>query len=396
MEKYIKLAQKSFSKRKHLLYKGVATIKILFFFPLIVRSLKKASGCKKNARDILSDMLKYIWRYRAWVDVYCDSREFIDSYFATRLYSADRQAYDYSTLNETMQAFFYSSIPAIKKMKELEDKETCYAFLQKKGFPHPRRLGHLVYEGTQVLWKTPENKLFPWKEIFKKYPKVFVKPADGCQGKDCFLLHMNQKENEYLINHLPVDNKALRRHITKDLLVEEVIENHPVVASLHPHSLNTVRMITVRNQNGDFRILGSALRVGVAQSSVDNFKHGGIGVIIKENGELSSTGITRDYTKAPISEHPDTLIPFATIQLPYWEECEKLALEMHKKAGRISCVGWDIAITPTGPICIEANPFCEFGIFIGNGVSLRKLLETDYIPKAQKNVEKISNLASNI
>ena len=395
MEKYIKLAQKSFNKGNRLFYKGIATIKILFFFPLIVSSLKKASGFKKNTRAILADMLKYVWRYRAWVDAYCDAREFIESYFATRLYLNGRHADDYSTLNETMQAFFYSSVPAIKKLQELENKETCYAFLQKKGFPHPRRLGYLICDGAQVLWKTPENKLFPWQEIFKKYSRVFVKPADGCQGKDCFMLQIKQEENEFLINNTPVDDELLRRHVTKELLIEEIVENHPVVASLHPHSLNTVRMITVRKQNGDYDILGSALRVGVAQSNVDNFKHGGIGILIKENGNLSTTGITRDYTKSPISKHPDTLISFDSIQLPYWKECTELVLAMHRMAGRISCVGWDIAITPTGPVCIEANPFCEFGIFIGNGVPLRKILETDYISKARRNVKNISNLTSN-
>ncbi|MEO0361800.1 MAG: sugar-transfer associated ATP-grasp domain-containing protein, partial [Pseudomonadota bacterium] len=43
-------------------------------------------------------------------------------------------------------------------------------------------------------------------------------------------------------------------------------------------------------------------------------------------------------------------------KLPFWEEAKALALDAHDRGFReYNLVGWDVAITPDGPMLIEGN-----------------------------------------
>lgn len=168
---------------------------------------------------------------------------------------------------------------------------------------------------------------------------VFGKPSNGVQGRGVTRLIVENDPEQ--IVHYCLDQKLD--------IIEEAIEQHPKMKALHPDSINTVRFITLVD-NDNVKILGTSMRMGVG-THVDN---GGVYVSINaETGIVDSIAYTNfgeKYEKHPITNHE--LIGF---QVPLWKEvielCKKAALEVDD----VRCVGWDVAITENGPLIIEGN-----------------------------------------
>lgn len=387
-----KLEMRSFVANTCYSFKWKATIHVLKKIKAIHKSLSKAHGNKKSLIAVLRDMLQLIWKHRAWIDAYNNTDFFVEDYFVERLYLKGRLMSDYPMLYEGIRAMAYASIPSNKKLHEINDKDTCWSFMNKKGFPLPSRLGHLTVEHESLIWQTPDNKCKTIQDLLQEHPMVFIKPADGMQGQCCFRLAKGDSANLFQLNSDTVTEKQLLHQITGDLLIEEVLTNHKDIEALHPQSLNTVRLITLRHPGGRYELFRAFLRIGTGNMTVDNYNKGAIGVMINNNGQLKGIGITQDYTQSPYTSHPDSHIFFDSFQLPFWQETTELVLAMHKKCGRICGIGWDIAITPSGPVLVEANPYFGFGMLLGHGIPCRQLLDSEFIPLATKNIQNIYNL----
>ena len=99
------------------------------------------------------------------------------------------------------------------------------------------------------------------------------------------------------------------------------------------------------------------LRIGRAGAAVDNFAKGGIGVGIGEDGRLMRFGYThdREWRYSKMEEHPDSHIPFLGREIPFYREAAGLAMSAHRLFPSLRTVGWDVAVTPDGPVLIEGN-----------------------------------------
>lgn len=85
---------------------------------------------------------------------------------------------------------------------------------------------------------------------------------------------------------------------------------------------------------------------------VDNLHNGGIIADIDlETGELKTDG--QDFFNNVYVRHPDTGYPIKGFRIPFFEEMK----QMIEKAGASfeALLGWDIAITESGPVIIEIN-----------------------------------------
>ena len=45
----------------------------------------------------------------------------------------------------------------------------------------------------------------------------------------------------------------------------------------------------------------------------------------------------------------------AITNIPEWEKVKEIALEAHRLLAGIPVIGWDIAVTDTGPVILEGN-----------------------------------------
>lgn len=88
---------------------------------------------------------------------------------------------------------------------------------------------------------------------------------------------------------------------------------------------------------------------------------------LDENGCICTPG---HKSKKPhfgkYTHHPDTGVKLQGFRLPMWDKVKQLAMDAHAVLSDIDSIGWDIAITPTGPIIVEAN--CAWGTVVAQYV----------------------------
>ena len=124
---------------------------------------------------------------------------------------------------------------------------------------------------------------------------------------------------------------------------------------LTPSAVNTVRVITQLDNTLNPVILGCRLRIGV-NGVVDNLAAGNIAAPVDaDTGIVFGGGIYSDITKPDETIHPVTKTPIVGFQIPFWKE----TVDLVKKVAVVNpvnrSIGWDIAITETGPELIEGN-----------------------------------------
>jgi len=139
--------------------------------------------------------------------------------------------------------------------------------------------------------------------------------------------------------------------------LEDVVENHPDIAKLYPYSTNTMRIITLLGPDKVPHALIAVFKMGRDGRIVDNF--GLHSPVDMETGEILFPCHSGDTTLGELyTEHPNTHVPLLGYKVPFVKE----AVEMAKRAAlvvpQMRYIGWDIAVTPTGPVIIEGNNYC--------------------------------------
>lgn len=153
----------------------------------------------------------------------------------------------------------------------------------------------------------------------------------------------------------PVSVAELRQKISPKNILQERICQHPELNAMNPHSVNTVRIVTVRAGN-EVWPLSAMLRVGVGSNSCDNLASGGIAVGIKmESGELFSWGVHKPGFGKRVERHPETNFVFKGAVLPYFKDIVSQSCMLHQYFYGTHSIGWDIAITDCGPTFLEGN-----------------------------------------
>src|SRR5690554_6620456 len=139
--------------------------------------------------------------------------------------------------------------------------------------------------------------------------------------------------------------------------IYERIDQHPDFAALNQRTTNTLRIAMFKRKNHAPEMLAAFLRVGVKRSEpVDNTNLGGITILVTEEGKTEAA-YARDErgVGTRVSTHPDTGAELLGLQMPYWAETIELLKRFHEEHTLFDFVGWDVAITPDGPVIFEGN-----------------------------------------
>ena len=163
-------------------------------------------------------------------------------------------------------------------------------------------------------------------------------------------------ENELLQRFKMLSLKRRKGYVVQPRLV-----NRPDIADLSNGSLTTVRVVTCRNQQGEYEATHAAFRMAQGKTSVvDNFHAGGIlSKVDLQTGELDRAtdgAMALGPGTGWCEYHPDTGGRILGRKLPLWGEVLDLARRAHTTAFADHVViGWDIAILSEGPCLIEGN-----------------------------------------
>ncbi len=191
---------------------------------------------------------------------------------------------------------------------------------------------------------TPEN-ISEVEAFIRKHGKVIFKPNHGSQGSGIFAFTADEIDAHLREKHVQI--------ATKDYLCEQYVIQHSKMSEMNPGSVNTVRVTTICDGKTAKVIFGS-LRTGAGDGVCDNMSIGGVGASIDmETGILYTTGI--DYDNKRYFYHPVTGTKILGFEIPYWKEVKEMVCACALRSNRADIVGWDIAITESGPCLIEAN-----------------------------------------
>jgi hypothetical protein len=136
--------------------------------------------------------------------------------------------------------------------------------------------------------------------------------------------------------------------------MQERIRQHEVLRSIHPSSINTLRLLTIRTGE-EIQLLSAVLRIGAGESTMDNWNSGGVAVPTDlQNGATDPPGLSKREGRC-VWSHPDTDVSFDGYSILLFQKSKKMVKNAHKEICQISSIGWDISISPQGPIIIEGN-----------------------------------------
>lgn len=180
-------------------------------------------------------------------------------------------------------------------------------------------------------------------ESFRKnHSEAIIKPLYGLKGIGVQKIRFES---------FP-DYPHFKKTINMPCLMEQVIVQGKELAVFHPESINTVRVVTCINKNGNFSILWTLFRTGCGGSIVDNVGSGGIISLVNSNGIVISNGMRADTY---YDVHPDTGVKFKGYQIPEWKSLCELAEKAHRSRPTQCVFGWDFAWSVSGWDLVEVN-----------------------------------------
>jgi hypothetical protein len=205
------------------------------------------------------------------------------------------------------------------------------------------------FQGEIIIIDSKANLLSFLNDLFESIPndKIFLKPMMGQGGQGCLLLKKNNLNTEL--------ESIYTTLISNSYMIQAHIQQHESINIIFDKSVNTLRMDTYIDKNNTSHVLSALMRFGIGKNITDNTHTGGFYVAINESGQLSGIG-RQDVVKGGgvFTRHQDSDYILEGFHIPYFKEaCELILQATTYFPNRI--VGWDMAITPLGPVIIEGN-----------------------------------------
>ena len=187
-------------------------------------------------------------------------------------------------------------------------------------------------------------------DFAQKQEDIFVKDVLGYRGNSVWFYHTPEIDLHSLYQKLKEEKDC-------HYIVEARLKQHESLASFHPNSANTIRIVTVYDDKRDkLHFMFAKLRMGNNGAHLDNTHAGGIsGNIDIETGIINTPGYDVTTNQEYIF-HPYTGKQIIGFQIPYWDDCKKFVEEVARVTPDVRYVGWDIVLLQDGTFAlIEAN-----------------------------------------
>ncbi len=186
-----------------------------------------------------------------------------------------------------------------------------------------------------------------------------------CKGKSVVFAKQTETFGGQGITREPLSDETDYNELYKKLmdnkqyLIEDAIVQHSKMNELYAGSVNTLRMVTLVNNENEPHFMYALVRMGQKGAKVDNISSGGMYAPVNADGIITHAafcdkeGICHDV-------HPTSGTKLIGFEIPYFKEAVELVKEAAMVIPGMRYVGWDIAITENGPILVEGNNFPSY------------------------------------
>ena len=212
-----------------------------------------------------------------------------------------------------------------------------------------RNMSGKYYDGNYEHIKYPDIN-----DFLRKYTGDYIlKPSiDSSRAKNVTKLQCDSQK--ICIDGKCVTFENIEKIIPRDFLVQEFLDQHSILKNIYPHSLNTLRVVTLRMDN-DIHTLQSIVKFGDNSEYVDyTVDKSGFHCGLNNNGMLNKFAVDKYFKK--YYKHPYTGVSFENIQIPQFSSVLDFVKNLHRYLLYFDMVSWDIAIDKNGaPVLIELN-----------------------------------------
>ena len=268
---------------------------------------------------------------------------------------------DYIVTPEIEEQVWYYNDMNYKSI--LSQKHTSELFFSKFNIPVVRSFAfndnHLFFNGNDHTLINSSRELKDFLISLKNKgiwhgESMIVKMKDGSYGGMNILKisFSDIRDNKSVLGSL------YSQIIKSGYLFQDIIVQHPELNKVNPNSLNSIRIDTFTNKEGIPKIFNTTLRFSCSESYIDNISHGGMFTGINlETGQLHPEAFSNfdNDNREVLLSHPLTGLVFKDFQIPFFQQVKQLAIDAAKLLPLARVVGWDICITPDGPVLLEGN-----------------------------------------
>jgi len=254
----------------------------------------------------------------------------------------------------------------------IDDKALFYTVCSLAGLPVPET--HAFVYRREAGWtrdgRTPLGRA-QWAGAFDRLieGEVVAKPALGDMGDG--VRGFRREGDRFFEGERAIgDAGELYDSLFADrryggFVIQERVRNHEAIAALSgSRTVQTTRVVTLIERPGEeAAILFATLKVagGIVDTVVDNIHSGahgnGVAPIDVATGRVGTLllPLPNGRGSLDVDTHPRTGRAIRGFELPLWEETLDLARRAAACLGMLRTIGWDIAITPDGPVLLEGN-----------------------------------------
>jgi hypothetical protein len=155
---------------------------------------------------------------------------------------------------------------------------------------------------------------------------------------------------------LPAFAEEVARTYPSGFLFQTRIAPHPTLAEVAGEALGTVRVVTVRGEDGPAPLYAVWKLPARAAMSDSSWQDGNMQALV----DLASGRVLRCVRGSAldlesVEVHPDSGRTLVGLQMPHWPEVISAAVAAHTLFPDHGVLGWDIGITAEGPVILEAN-----------------------------------------
>lgn len=254
-----------------------------------------------------------------------------------------------------------------KSLPEINDKLLFARTMQRNEVATPEILA-VFADGEQL----GEVEASGFLQVLERGHDFYVKPRKGSVGRDQVLVSRTE-EGAWRCIPSSYKSRSFRRIIAQydrrrldakgvlgllcqlstacPLIVQPRLVNHGELPDLGGPALQAIRLLTGR-RGDEIVILRAQIRLPFQNQIASQW-----GVDSEVDLETGCLGQTfEDYPDPSFSNRFSSEGPVILgLTVPCWIEAKNLVKRAHFALADYSFLGWDVAITPTGPVVIEAN-----------------------------------------
>lgn len=246
--------------------------------------------------------------------------------------------FGFKELNHKQRATYVTNRISRKMIKTFNDPDYIDIFEDKIKFAER----FSKYFGR--TWISTKNLTYSsFLEFVKDKDQIIYKPINNAQGQGIKVFKIEENP-ENIFNRIIAPKE--------DAIIEEWIEQHPVLSNIYSEAINCLRIITVYKNRQTFFLTGG-ITWGNGKKIANASASGIVSPVNFKTGILDKPAA--DFEGHVYEKHPITNVNLMNLKVPYWDETIEMLKRASSEIPQVGYVGWDIAITPNGPVLIEGN-----------------------------------------